>query len=258
MTLAIYQGSPVMGDPEAALTCLERQLSTASAAGASMLVMPELFLPGYNQPALHKSLAQSLNGDWMQRLRHMMLSKNCGVTIGWAERTEAGVFNAATAIDRDGNILGHYHKIQLFGDMEKRSFVPGDRYVIFDLDGIRTALLICYDVEFAQHVHALAAQGVSLILVPTANPTGYEHVPEHLLPARAAEMGISIAYANYCGSEGDLSFCGQSLLVGPDGRYRAKAGASPALLIADLSAEIAPALRSTQLTDLRKVQPYVS
>ena len=82
----------------------------------------------------------------------------------------------------------------------------------FELAGIKTGLLICYDVEFPQHVLALAQMGVQLILVPTANPEKFSVVCDTLVPARASENALTIVYANYCGSDNGLSFCGNRRL----------------------------------------------
>ncbi|WP_236545154.1 carbon-nitrogen hydrolase family protein [Tropicimonas marinistellae] len=253
LTLALYQGPPAMGDPEAALLRLGRQLRAATAAGAHMLVAPELFLPGYNRPDLHGPLAQLQGGEWCERLADMARQTGCAVTVGWAERSGDSVYNAASAWSRDGRLLGHYRKIQLFGAMEKASFAAGRDYCLFDLDGVPTGLLICYDVEFAPHVRALAERGAKLLLVPTANPAGFDHVSETFVPARAAEMDMTIVYANYCGSEGEIAFGGLSRIVGPDARTLACADRSEALLVAAPAPSVDPALRSTQLTDFRKV-----
>ena len=98
--------------------------------------------------------------------------------------------------------------------------------------------------------------GVQLILVPTANPDKFSHVCNTLVPARASENAITIAYANYCGSDNGLSFCGQSTIVGPDAQSLASASHDQEkLLIADLTSinKINSALLSTQLADFRKV-----
>ena len=253
MKLALYQGPPAQGDPDAALSRLAVQLRAAAATGARMLVAPELFLPGYNRPDLHGALAQPLGGDWCVRMAQMARQYGCGLTVGWAERDDETVYNAASAFDADGNLLGHYRKVQLFGPMEKASFAFGDAYCLFDLDGVKTALLICYDVEFAPHVRALAERGAKLLLVPTANPAGFEHVSDVFVPARAGESDMTIAYANYCGSEAGLDFGGQSLIAGPDTQVIARAGRSETLLIATLGPVPDAALRSSQLTDFRKV-----
>lgn len=255
MKLALYQGPPIGGDVEAGLARLDTVARAAALAGAKMVVFPELFLPGYNRPDLHASLSQPQGGAWEQQVAALAWDAGCGVTFGWAERQGDIVYNAATAYGPGGDRLGHYRKIQLFGPMEQASFAFGADYCLFDLNGIRTALMICYDIEFPAHVKALAEQGAELILVPTANPKGFEHVSHAFVPARCAEMGVTIAYANFCGTEGDLTFGGHSLICAPDAKPLATAGTAEALLIADISQPIRPDLRPTQLTDYRKVLP---
>lgn len=256
MKIALYQGPPTNGDVDGTVSRIESQLHAAALAGASMVVFPELFLPGYNRPDLHARLAQTKSGAWMDQLSSMAARFKCGLTIGWAERDQDTVYNAATCIDANGNMIGHYRKIQLYGPMERQSFKPGETYCTFDLGGTPAALLICYDVEFASHVRALAKAGVKLILVPTANPQGFEHVSRLLVPARAAEMAVTIVYANYCGVENGLSFGGRSLIAGPQPVPIAQAGTSETLVIAtipDPADAIDAALLSTQLHDFTKV-----
>lgn len=255
MKLALYQGPAIGGDIEAGFARIERHLSAAAMASAKMAVFPEVFLPGYNRPDLHKSLAQPLGGAWTQRLSALAKQARCGLTIGWAEAADGKVYNAATCFDDTGEQIAHYRKIQLYGPMERASFSYGDAYTVFDLYGHKAALMICYDVEFPQHCIALAEQGVTLVLVPTANPKGFEHVSTAFVPARAAEMRLTIVYANFCGTEGDVTYGGHSVIVGPDARVLASAGQGEALLVADLAPvdNIAPELLSLQRQDYREV-----
>jgi predicted amidohydrolase len=255
MKLALYQGPSPAGDIDRAFDTVARVLASAAQAGAGMAIMPELFLPGYNKPDLHAALAQNRNGAWETRLAALCRAHRCGLTIGWAERDGDAIYNAASCFDATGTTLAHYRKIQLFGPMENAVFTPGDRYCSFDLDGRRAALLICYDVEFAHHVQALADSGATLLLVPTANPAGYDLVPRALVPARAAENRLTIAYANYCGTEGSLAYGGQSLVVGPDAEPLATAGRGPVLMIVDLDTidGIDPAGLGTQARDRRLI-----
>ena len=254
MKLALYQGPSPAGDPEAAFETIEGKLLAASAAGASMAVFPELFLPGYNQPQLHPSLAQPQGGPWEGRLAALARQAGCGLTIGWAERDGERLYNAAGCFDDQGRKLAHYRKLQLFGEMEQSIFTPGADYALFNLNGVRTALLICYDVEFAPHCRALKERGAELLLVPTANPAGFGHVSDILLPARAVETNMTIAYANYCGADNGLAFGGGSLAIAPDSEILAKAGRAEALLITDLgSVEALDTTRiSTQIHDYRE------
>ncbi|MFT3690366.1 carbon-nitrogen hydrolase family protein [Paenirhodobacter sp.] len=250
MKLVLSQPSPTNGDTEAAFGHVAMLLRMAGAAGAEMVLLPELFLPGYNRPDLHAGA----QGPWIARLREMARAAGVGLTLGWAERAGEDVYNAATAIGPDGAVLAHYRKIQLFGPMERASFRPGTAPPpVFDLNGRRFGLLICYDIEFAAHSAALAQRGAEIILVPTANPAGFEHVQEVLVPARAHESALTVAYANYCGTETGLAFGGRSLIAGPDARPLAAAGTGETVLIATLPRreDYPPALISTQARDFR-------
>ncbi len=118
---------------------------------------------------------------------------------------------------------------------------------------IKTALLICYDIEFAPHIAALAALGVQLILCPTANMQPFTHVIRYTVPAMAANHGLTIVYANYCGVEGDLTYVGGSLIADPYGEPLVQAGEEEALLVAEVPVTLDPARISTQATDYRKI-----
>lgn len=238
MKLALWQTRPTDGRIEAAFSALSQQLSAAAAAGASLLVAPELLLPGYNRPDLHLAQAQPIDGPWMMRLRAMARAAGCGICLGWAERDGEAVFNAATVIGADGAILNHYRKIQLYGPMEAASFTAGTALApVFTLADRQAGVLVCFDIEYPGHAAAHAKNGARLILVPTANPAGFEHVQNALVPARAHENNAVVAYANLAGTEGDVTFGGLSVIAGPDGQALAKAGPrGEALLIVDLAA----------------------
>jgi 5-aminopentanamidase len=234
-----------------AVAQIGQAMQAAGAAGAAMLVVPETYLPGYNQPDIaHRALARG--AAVFDDLAAMCRKADCGLVLGYAERDGDTVFNAAMAMDAAGGVVGHYRKIQLYGAREKAIYRAGAQYTIFDLQGQRAALLICYDIEFAPHVAALVAQGVGVVLVPTANMQPFGHVVRHTVPAMAANHGVTIVYANYCGVDGDLTYVGGSLIAGPHGEVLAQAGAGPALLIADVPLRD-PARLSTQAVDLRQV-----
>ncbi len=255
MKLALYQGPSPQGDVAFALTKVKTILSSAADAGAQMTVFPELFLPGYNQPDQHHSMAQPQRGPWEQELSVLARTANCGLTIGWAEKANGIIYNSASCFDHRGEKLAHFRKLQLFGPMERANFEYGDAYSIFYLGDFKAALLICYDVEFPQHAKRLSESGVKLLLVPTANPAQFDNVSKLLVRARALESDMTIVYANYCGSEAGLEYGGLSLVVGPDGEALAEAEREEALLITDLNhiSAIDPALLSTQQQDFREV-----
>ena len=251
MKIAVLQSPSAAGDLDWAFAQLTDALNAAGAAGAAVLVAPEVYLPGYNYDHI-PAMAQPKTRDWLNRLSSLCRDANCGLVIGYAERDGTQTFNSAVAITSNGDQIAHYRKLQLYGPREAAIYNPGDAYCTFDLNGTKAALLICYDIEFAPHVAALRDLGASLILVPTANMAPFTHVAAHTVPAMAANYALTIAYANYCGSEGDLAYVGGSLIAGPHGEVLAQAGTGPALLIVELPAAD-PARLSTQANDYRKV-----
>ena len=256
MIVAAYQGFSPEGNIESALAKVDETLAKAADMNVEMVVFPELYFPGYNQMKSHPSVAQMQGESWEIQLSLLSKKHGCGLTLGWAEREGDSIYNSASTFDRTGKKLAHFRKIQLWGAIEQSIFSFGDCYVTFELAGIKTGLLICYDVEFPQHVLALAQMGVQLILVPTANPEMFSVVCDTLVPARASENALTIVYANYCGSDNGLSFCGKSTIVGPDAKPLASAGGNEEkLLIANLNSlnQIEKSLLSTQLADFRKV-----
>jgi 5-aminopentanamidase len=253
MKLALYQGPSPAGGISQALTKIGQMVSAARQAGAELVVFPELFLPGYNQPDLIRALAQPRDRAWERAVADIAVTHRCAIVFGWAEQDSDECFNTASVIDDAGQVIARHRKLQLFGAVEPTIFQPGDHYTAFTLGGLRIGVLICYDIEFAHHVRNMADQGVNLIVVPTANPDLYDNVPMVLVPARALENGIAIAYANYCGAEGDLTYSGLSTVVGPGGHVLASAGREEALLIVDIpNPGTAP---NTQQQDRRVLSP---
>lgn len=249
MRLSVLQSLSPAGDLDAACATLETALRAAAAAGADVLVAPEVFLPGYNCP---KITGLTPDATALSRLALAAKAAKTALVFGYAEAADGRVYNSALCLGPNGETLAQYRKIQLYGPREKAIYTPGDAFTTFELAGRKMALLICYDIEFAPHVAALADMGVEAILVPTANMAPFTHVIRHTVPAMAANHGLAIAYANYCGTEGDLSYVGGSLIAGPQGEVLAQAGEYPALLIADVP-PVDPARVSTQSLDFRKV-----
>ena len=174
---------------------------------------------------------------------------------GYPEQGPGGaVYNAVRLVGRDGRGLANYRKCHLFGELDRGMFRAGaGPSALVDLDGVRIGLLICYDVEFPESVRLLALAGADLVAVPTALMDPFEVVARTVVPARAVENQVFLAYANRCGAEGDLRYCGQSCVVGPDGADLARAGRGEELILADLDLEHLAASRrdNTYLADRR-------
>lgn len=251
MRLALWQGTSPASDLDSACAQAEAALAAAAAMGAKALVLPEVWLPGYNQPDI-PTQALALDSPPLRRLATAAKRHATALVVGYAERDGTRLFNSAACFGPDGTLLCNYRKAQLYGLRERALYTPGDALPTFRLGTETAAILICYDVEFAPHIKSLADRGTTLILVPTANMAPFTHVPRATVPAMAACHGLTIAYANYCGTEGDLAYVGLSTIAGPHGEILAQAGDTPTLLVTDIP-ERDPARLSTQSADLRQL-----
>ena len=221
LNLALWQ-TPYAPDTAQALAQLDHAAGQASAQAADLLLCPEMGLTGYAIGAQRVlALAESADGPLAQAVAAIAQRHQIAIVYGYPERHPDGLppYNATQAIAPDGQPIAHYRKTHLFGDMDRRQFSAGDApSQVFEYRGWRLGLLICYDVEFPETVRMLALQGADAVLVPTANMQGFEEVQKLLLPARACENRVYVAYANACGREGPVSYNGMSTVVAPGGQ----------------------------------------
>ena len=250
MRIAVLQSRSEAGAVTANLLGLEAHAAQAADAGAGLLICPEMFLSGYNIGAEAAArLAEWADGPSLARVGVIARDNGIALLIGYPERgADGAIYNAARLIGREGRGLANYRKCHLFGALDRAMFRAGESPpAVVDLEGVRIGLLICYDVEFPEAVRMLALAGAELVAVPTALMAPYDVVARTLVPARAIENQVFIAYANRIGREGDRPYVGQSCIVGPDGADLARAGPDEeALLLADLDVGAIARARSAQ------------
>ncbi|WP_432519171.1 nitrilase-related carbon-nitrogen hydrolase [Kineococcus sp. SYSU DK006] len=227
MRIAVAQQAAV-ADVAQNLRTLERVAADAARAGADLLVTPELFPTGYDPGRVRADPSV---------LPHVVdLARRTGVALVVSEPHDGAI--TAVVVDRDGTVLGRYVKTHLYGPAERAAFRPGDGTpLVVQVAGLRVGVLVCFDVEFPEAVRGLALAGADVVAVPTAIFDA--SVARVLVPARAYENRVALAYANHVGPAADGStFSGGSVAVGPDGRVLAAAGADEAaLLVADVDAD---------------------
>ncbi|WP_411148956.1 carbon-nitrogen hydrolase family protein [Streptomyces sp. A30] len=244
MRTALLQSSGRPGSSVENLKVLDEAAGRAAAAGAGLLVAPELFLTGYAIGEDIARLAEPADGESADAIAETACRHGLAIAYGYPERAGDAVYNSAQLISAEGTRLADYRKTHLFGCFERDHFTPGDRAVVqAELDGLRVGLMICYDVEFPENVRAHALAGTDLLLVPTAQMHPFQFVAESVIPVRAFENQMYVAYVNRVGQEGEFDFVGLSTLAGPDGVARTRAGRGAELLLADVDAAFLAASR---------------
>lgn len=246
MKVALLQARGTPADVPANVEALRRAAADAATAGAGLLVTPEAFVTGYDIATTRmRELAEPAGGEALAEVGRIAAAAGVAIVCGWAERDGECIYNAATLFDARGGTLLTHRKAHLYGDIDRASFAPGDRFAVADLDGLRVGILICFDIEFPEPARALALAGAQLIAVPTSLMAPYDFVAHTIVPARAAENQLFVAYANRVGRETTLDYVGQSCVASPDGQRVAVAGRDEqTLLVAEVDTAAIDASRA--------------
>ncbi len=209
----------------------------AKAAGAEVLLFPELALSGY--PPEDLLLRPGFLADCERSLAEIA-AKVQGITVVLPSPRAVGavVFNAANVI-QDGAVTAVYHKQELpnYAVFDERRYFAADADpCTFTVKGITLGVIICEDVWFAEPIAQCVAAGAQLVLVPNASP--FEHGKtaqrDRLLTERVRETGTAIAYLNTVGGQDEVVFDGSSVLADADAGIHANAECfAEHLLLAD-------------------------
>jgi 5-aminopentanamidase len=255
MRIACFQGPEHPDTPARNLARLARIAGRAREQGAELLIAPELFLTGYAIGAQAVArLAEPIEGPSLTAAAEIARRADIALLFGFPERAAGKIYNAAVLIDAGGAVVTSCRKTHLFGDVDREQFAEGGvKSDIVEFRGFKVGLLICYDVEFPETVRALALSGADLVIVPTALMQPFDVVAKTIVPARAYENQLFLAYVDRCGREGPFDYCGLSCVVGPDGADLARAGRGEEVIFADLDHEALAGSRAlnTHLKDRR-------
>jgi predicted amidohydrolase len=244
--VTLAQVAPLARDVQANVARARELIAAASPS--DLLVLPELFLPGYELEAL-EPLAVELDGPELTELREAARDAGVGVVVGLAERMDRGVANSAVCIDPAGEVAAVYRKTHPFGD-ERSAYVAGEELVTAELGGRVLGLMICFDMEFPEVARALAGRGADLLVTISANSPPFELDHDVFARARALENGLPHVYVNRVGEEDGLRFSGGSLALDPDARVLAEAGPEEERVV---TAEIGPPGRRDPRTRYREL-----
>ena len=240
LTIAAYQGNCFPGDVQANLKIMKKQMEIASKADACLIVFPELYTTGYFlEPDEMRRLAEPKNGPIFQQLSQWSKELNIGVVYGYPELDNTNgspiYYNSAMFINSEGCELGNYRKQHLWVTHEPDIFKHGIGNLIVTYNGIKIGVLICFDVEFPESVRCLALEGAQIVVVPTALTVGdWSRISDVLIPSRALENNIFVAYINSSSLQNGRRFLGHSCIYGPDGKPVIVAGEQETMLLATI------------------------
>ena len=239
----------------------ERLVKSAAERGAQLVVFPEMsileFFP--RKPHMYEffDLAEPVPGPTSEWFANLARRYDIHIVYNHYELSlESMCFDTSVIVDRSGSLVGYQRMMHLAeepGYNEKFYYTPGwDRYHVFELEGWRFGIAICYDRHFPEVFRSFILQGAHLVLVPTAVAATEPFAEVYELEMRAAAVthGVYIAMANRAGTEEPLRFLGQSMIIDPLGR--------PVVTLNDEPDQVATAeLHKDVVTMARRLFPFL-
>lgn len=221
MRIAIAQGNCRVGDIVGNADLLLREAHKAQAAGADLLITPELALSGY--PPEDLLLRDDFLAVCDAQLQRLAEAAPLPVLVGHPQRVEQRLYNSASLL-REGRVESTYHKhclpnYDVFDEM--RYFTPGTGPLVFACAGLRCGVVVCEDVWWGPAVaQAAQAEGAEILLILNASPyhVGKQRQREDAIAGvLARQLHLPMVYVNLVGGQDELVFDGQSFAVDHDG-----------------------------------------
>jgi predicted amidohydrolase len=217
---------------------LRRLAAALTAHPVDLVVCPELFASGYNVGAELRSLTEPLGGPFCAAVASLARATGAAILYGYPEAAGGRLYNSVACVGPDGALLANHRKrLNSPGSFEEDYFSPSPGGTIFTYRGVKIAVLVCFEIELSEPAREAALEGVHLIAAPSALVDKWEVVPRRLIPTRAFENGVYLAYANHGGTENGFTYLGESRIVAPDGHEEAVAGAGEETLVATVDLE---------------------
>lgn len=233
MKVAIAQCAPALGALKRNTALHLDWIARARAAGAALVVFPELSLTGYYLKDLAADLACAPGDALLAPLAEA--SRDIDVSAGFVERAADARLHIAQGYWSRGALRHVHRKVYLptYGIFDDgRYFAQGERFEVFESAAGPAGIAICEDVWHMSTPYLYASAGATVLIAASASPGrgvaegGDLGTAEscHLMNRFYAQyLTLAVIYANRVGHEDGIAFWGGSEVVAPDGTVLARA-----------------------------------
>jgi predicted amidohydrolase len=157
------------GDKDYNLSVIEKLTKEAKVKGSDVVAFHECSITGYT---FAKNLTESEmlqiaeyipEGESVQRLITMAEHNDITILAGLFEKDRDNkLYNTYVCVNKYGLVASH-RKIHPF---ISRFLSPGNNYTVFEINGWKCGILICYDNNIIENVRATKLLGADIIFMP--------------------------------------------------------------------------------------------
>ncbi len=228
LKVAVVQFEISQFAPQENLEKAEQFIRQAVEQEVDLIVFPEDFIAGPLEG--HVEFAD-FDSQYVKHFQQLAVQYRIDIVPGSIiEGDEDGLYNTAYYIDRQGEILGCYRKVNLW--LPERGYItPGTSTAVFETRFGKVGLIICWDLMFPEIFRAMMSEGVEMVICPSywcledagkgqkLNQYSEVMLVNALCLARAFENEVALIYANAAGKQvfeqGTSTLIGQSQITVP-------------------------------------------
>ncbi|MBU1181594.1 MAG: nitrilase-related carbon-nitrogen hydrolase [Pseudomonadota bacterium] len=240
-------------EPSRNIESMEKWVRSAKETGVEIICFPELNVTGYGTDGRIAVVSERIPGEITGKLAGISSDYSITILAGMAEIDRAGRIYASHLVIKPGGYTGVYRKLHI-APFETGMFTPGNEVPLFEAEGIKFGIQLCYDAHFPELSTKMALMGADVIFIPHASPRGtaaekHRSWMRHLT-ARAFDNGLFVVACNQCGeNSAGLQFPGTGMVISPLGEVIEKnTSGKEGMIIADLRAEDLEKVRNNKMS----------
>ncbi|EAR50451.1 NAD(+) synthase [Oceanicola granulosus HTCC2516] len=219
--LTIAQANPTVGDLAGNAARARAAWEAGRAAGAQMVVLPEMFLAGYQTQDLVQKPA--FVADCQRHLETLAEACADGPALGiGAPVIEGTALYNGYFILCNGRVHAAMRKFHLPNYTvfdEERLYEHGSFSGPYEVAGVRIGTPICEDAWYPDVAETMVESGAEILVVPNGSPYFREKFDVRLnrMVARVVENDVPLVYLNLVGAQDDQVFDGASFVLNRHG-----------------------------------------